>query len=261
MISRTYDIIGIWYHSQYHVIFILISCMISCMISWSCIYDIKNLWYHRSMISEHTNMISYMIFRMCIPTSKNALGRALLKSLLAAWSSASSKSVTVICRPPRQGPARPLRLTLPDPDRQCAISCQWVPVSPPPAAPLQALPRPRRHRRHHLVDAPALQRRRLRRWRRKRGGVQQAHCVPSAETILESCLSGKPWMPCPWSRWAYQGLLFPSWSWTGSLQEITTQLGSLHAGSIPAHNLYNYIGRTSNWFDITAGLPAGEWNW
>jgi hypothetical protein len=135
MISRTYDIIGIWYHSQYLVIFIWISCMISYMMSWSCIYDIKNLWYHRSMISEHTNMISYMIFSMCIPTSKNALGRALPKSLLAAWSSASSKSATVICRPPRQGPARPLRLTLPDPDRQCAISCQWVPVSPPTAPP------------------------------------------------------------------------------------------------------------------------------
>ena len=63
MISRTYDIIGIWYHRQYCVIFILISCMtrISCMISWSCIYDIKNLWYHRSMISKKYNMISIMI--------------------------------------------------------------------------------------------------------------------------------------------------------------------------------------------------------
>ncbi len=36
-------------------------------------------------------------FKVCIPTFKNALGRALPKSLLAASSSASSKLVTVIC--------------------------------------------------------------------------------------------------------------------------------------------------------------------
>ncbi len=33
---------------------------------------------------------------------------------------------------------------------------------------------------------------------------------------------------------------FPPWSWTGSLQEITTQLGSLHAGgSFQTHQLYH----------------------
>ncbi len=32
--------------------FILISFMISFMISWSCIYDIRNLWYHRSSLFQ-----------------------------------------------------------------------------------------------------------------------------------------------------------------------------------------------------------------
>ena len=92
------------------------------------------------------------------------------------------------------------------------------------------------------------------------GGARQARRVPSAGAILGSCWSSKPWTSCRWSRWTSQGLLFPPWSGTGRLQEITTQLGSLHAGSIPAHYLYNNIGRTSNRLNITAGLPAGEWN-
>ncbi len=39
-------------------------------------------------------------------------------------------------------------------------------------------------------------------------------------------------------------------------------LGSIKLSKfkIPAHNLYNNIERTSNRFNITAGLPAGEWN-
>ncbi len=85
-------------------------------------------------------MISYMIFRVWIPTSENTLGRALPKSLLAASSSASSKSAMVICCPPRQGLARPRRQMHPDSDWQCAMSCQWVPVSPPPAGPPPSLP-------------------------------------------------------------------------------------------------------------------------
>ena len=91
-----------------------------------------------------------------------------------------------------------------------------------------------------------------------RGGGAAGSSRPQRRS--HPCWSSKPWTPCRWSRWASQGLLFPSWSGTGRLQEITTQLGSLHAGSIPAHNLYNNIGRTSNRLNITAGLPAGEWN-
>ncbi len=52
MISKTYDIICLWYHIKYDVKSVLISYMISYMISYSCqgIYDIKNLWYHSSII-------------------------------------------------------------------------------------------------------------------------------------------------------------------------------------------------------------------
>ncbi len=62
MISRTYDIIALWYHSQYLWYPCMISLMISYMISWSCIYDIKNLWYHGSMISYHIEYHGYYVW-------------------------------------------------------------------------------------------------------------------------------------------------------------------------------------------------------
>ncbi len=84
-------------------------------------------------------------FKVCIPTLENVLGRALPKSLLAASSSASLKSVTVICCPPQQGLARPLRLT--HPDWRCAnASATWcvpvrpLPVGPPPSHPPSSSP-------------------------------------------------------------------------------------------------------------------------
>jgi len=97
MVSRTYDIIDLWYRRQNHRFWTMLSCMISLsliydimvlnhwyqevmtakthdiidnitkdsgpwylvwyhdpgsMISWSWIYDIKNLWYHRPMKSS-----------------------------------------------------------------------------------------------------------------------------------------------------------------------------------------------------------------
>ncbi len=68
MISVTYDIIGLWYHIQYHIQNHIWYHGIKTMISYFCIYDISNLWYHRSLISYMiTSMISPMISQS-IPT-------------------------------------------------------------------------------------------------------------------------------------------------------------------------------------------------
>ncbi len=83
MYDIMYDImvLHLWYHSQYLWYPYLISCMISHMISWPCIYDIKIIWYHSSMISEHisqlscpisekSSMIAYMMTRWLYPLLK-----------------------------------------------------------------------------------------------------------------------------------------------------------------------------------------------
>ena len=68
MISVTYDIIGLWYHNQYHMQNHIWYHRIETMISYFWNYDISNLWYHRSMISYMmTSMISPMISQS-IPT-------------------------------------------------------------------------------------------------------------------------------------------------------------------------------------------------
>ena len=51
MISVTPDIIGLWYHNQYHIQNHIWYHEIKTMISYFWIYDISNSWYHRSMIS------------------------------------------------------------------------------------------------------------------------------------------------------------------------------------------------------------------
>ncbi len=72
MISVTYDIIGLWYHNQYHMQNHIWYHGIKTMISYFWIYDISNLWYHRSMISYMiTSMFSPMFSPMIsqsIPT-------------------------------------------------------------------------------------------------------------------------------------------------------------------------------------------------
>ena len=68
MISLLRDIIDIWYHRQYHMQNHIWYHEIKTMISYFCIYDISNLWYHRSLISYMiTSMISPMISQS-IPT-------------------------------------------------------------------------------------------------------------------------------------------------------------------------------------------------
>ncbi len=72
MISVTCDIIGLWYHNQYHMLNHICYHEIKTVISYFWIYDISNLWYHRPMISHMiTSMISPMISPMIsqsIPT-------------------------------------------------------------------------------------------------------------------------------------------------------------------------------------------------
>ncbi len=74
--------------------------MISHMISWSCIYDIKITWYHRSMISEQISQtfvcnirkIKYDMMARCLYPSPKMRS----KSRSAGSSAGCSKSATVI---------------------------------------------------------------------------------------------------------------------------------------------------------------------
>ncbi len=59
MISVTYDIICLWYHNQYHMQNQIWYHGIKTMISYVSIYDISNLWYHRSMIYDHIHDLTY----------------------------------------------------------------------------------------------------------------------------------------------------------------------------------------------------------
>ena len=80
MISVTYDIIGLWYHNQYHMQNHIWYHRIKTMISYFWIYDISNLWYHRSLISYMiTSMISPMISKW-IPTLAQ-----FCKQMLSMW--------------------------------------------------------------------------------------------------------------------------------------------------------------------------------
>jgi hypothetical protein len=121
------------------------------------------------------------------------------------------------------------------------------------------------------VDAPALQCRGPWRRRREREGPRgplQARRVPSAGIILGTGLglAGQVSLEHHIAGLVehLEGccfLLEVEQAACKKIEEITTQLGSLHAGgSIPAHNLYNNIGRIYNRFNVTASLPAGEWN-
>jgi hypothetical protein len=73
MISLTCDIMGQWYHSQYHVIFTMISCMIlmhpnlwyhesKSIMMISLTYDIRYTWCHSQY--HQVNLPKHMIFGM-----------------------------------------------------------------------------------------------------------------------------------------------------------------------------------------------------
>ena len=63
MISVCYDIICLWYHSEYHMQNRIWYHEIETMISWKWINDISMLWYHSTMISA---MISQTILTMIL---------------------------------------------------------------------------------------------------------------------------------------------------------------------------------------------------
>ena len=84
MISVTYDIIGLWYHNQYHMQNHIWYHGIKSMISYLLMYDISNLWHHRSMISY---MITSMISPMISPMISQSIPKRtqFCKQMISMW--------------------------------------------------------------------------------------------------------------------------------------------------------------------------------
>jgi hypothetical protein len=163
MISRTYDIMGLWYHIQYQIITYRISSsssssyMIS-LISRTC--DIMEQWYQSTynicVISAISSMISYMISRCLYPPLKTCLvercrSRALQVQVhdvqnQQRWSSTFLDEARLGVR----------RIRVQTGDVKCVpVSHRPWTSGPPPSSPSL----PRRPTESAPVDAPALQHR------------------------------------------------------------------------------------------------------
>ncbi len=193
------------------------------MISWSCIFDFNNLWCHWSItlwynIQYHVILvlISYMIWFMisqcCIHNIKNLWYH---RSMISEY---VSQNFQVWYHTWFQGPSK-TRLA-----ERCR-SRAW------PHRPQQVQSRRRWAGVLLVKEWPVLVVRRI-----QTGDVLR--CQPK--------LQRGAWWDNLLAWCCMQGCL--SWCWTGSLREITTQLGSLHAGrSIPAHTQFNHSVRLDRW--------------